>query len=243
MATQKPISTISYNTEAFLREKLDTWVQSHIIQAYQYIKHKGEDGDKDHIHVRVEPNKKLDPMDLTESLKEFVKDNDKPLGVRPWRSSKEEDWFLYAVHNSDYLALKYGGGEKGEKIPYTWQDIRVSADYDVEIAFTRALASMQHSTVNMAKQLSQGANPIELIMTGENVYMVNALARALASNDYERLARENRALKLKLNSLISEIERYGKKLGIYVFDDGERFYLSTVDHSTGEIIDSEDESR
>ena len=43
MATQKPISTISYNSESFLKEKLDIWLSAHIIQAYQYIFHKGED--------------------------------------------------------------------------------------------------------------------------------------------------------------------------------------------------------
>lgn len=118
VATQKPISTISYNSREFLLEKLNLWVEQHLIQTYQVIFHKGEDGDKDHAHVRIEPNKKLDPMDLTEKLKEFVQDNDKPLGVRPWRPSQEEDWFLYAVHDSQYLKLKYKSGEKGEKLPY-----------------------------------------------------------------------------------------------------------------------------
>lgn len=103
MATQKPISTISYNSESFLKEKLDIWVKAHIIQAYQYICHKGEDGDKDHIHLRIEPNKKLDPMDLADELKEFIQGKDKPLGVRPFRPSKEEDWFMYVVHDAEYL--------------------------------------------------------------------------------------------------------------------------------------------
>ena len=92
MATQKPISTISYNTEAFLHEKLEIWLNAHIIQAYQYICHKGEDGDKDHIHLRIEPNKKLDPMDLQDQLKEYQIGCEKPLGCRPFRPSKEEDW-------------------------------------------------------------------------------------------------------------------------------------------------------
>ena len=118
MATQKPISTISYNSEAFLKEKLNEWYKDHIIQAYQYICHKGEDGDKDHIHLRIEPNKRVDPMALTEQLKEFEIGKIKPLGIRPWRASKEEDWFLYAVHDKDYLKLKYGGFQKFEKLPY-----------------------------------------------------------------------------------------------------------------------------
>ena len=94
MATQKPISTISYNTELFLKEKLDTWYEAHIIQSYQYICHKGEDGDKDHIHVRIEPNKRVDPMDLQVQLREFQIGKEKPLGCRPFRPSKEEDWFF-----------------------------------------------------------------------------------------------------------------------------------------------------
>ena len=95
MATQKPISSISYNTEAFLKEKLETWLSAHIIQSYQYICHKGEDGDKDHIHLRIEPNKKVDSMVFMEELREYVKGEDKPLGVRPFRPSKEEDWFFF----------------------------------------------------------------------------------------------------------------------------------------------------
>lgn len=79
MATQRPISTISYNTEAFLKEKLDTWFEAHIIQAYQYIKHKGEDGDKDHIHLRIEPNRRLDPMELVDALKEHIPGEKKPV--------------------------------------------------------------------------------------------------------------------------------------------------------------------
>ena len=149
MATQKPISTISYNSEPFLKEVLDSLFKAHIIQAYMYIKHKGEDGDKDHIHLRLEPNKKLDPMDIQTQLREFTPDNDLPLCCRPFRPSKEEDWFLYVVHDPIYLKLKYGGGEKGEKLPYRWQDIVVSPFYDCEIAFIRSKAFLEHTSVNI----------------------------------------------------------------------------------------------
>lgn len=198
MATQKPISTISYNTEPFLREKLDSWVSAHIIQAYQYICHKGEDGDKDHIHLRIEPNKKLDPMDLMEQLKEFPFGCKKPLGCRPFRPSKEEDWFLYAVHDEQYLSLKYGGAEKGEKLPYSWESIIVPEYYDLECAFIRAKASLKHSSVNMASRLQQGESALDLVLQGENVYLVNGLMRALAGTDYQRLAQENAELSRRL---------------------------------------------
>lgn len=222
MATQKPLSTISYNSEAFLKEKLDAWVKAHIIQAYQYICHKGEDGDKDHIHLRIEPNKKLDPMTLQEELREFVMGNNKPLGVRPFRPSKEEDWFLYATHDATYLKMKYGGGEKGEKLPYSWEDIKASEFYDVEVAFIRAKAYLEHSSVNMAAKLQNGISPMELIGTGENVYVVNALMRALASSDYQRVSNELSTTKQELLEVYSAIEEYGL---VVLLDENGRMYL------------------
>lgn len=209
MATQKPISTISYNSEIFLKEKLDNWIKAHIIQTYMYICHKGEDGDKDHIHVRIEPNKKLDPMDLQAQLIEYKIGNDKPLGCRPFRPSKEEDWILYAVHDETYLKLKYSGGEKGEKLPYKWQDIVVSEFYDMEIAFIRAKSYLEHTTVNMAARLQNGENPMNLLLTGENVYTVNAIMRTLQSNDYHRVTKELQSVQAHLNMLIDAVNDYG----------------------------------
>lgn len=206
MATQSPISTISYNSEAFLREKLECWLKAHIISAYQYICHKGEDGDKDHIHLRIEPNRRLDPMELKEALREYPAGCDKPLGCRPFRPSKEEDWILYAVHEASYLALKYGGAEKGEKLPYEWTDIRVPDDYDMEIAYIRAMAYMKHSSVGMATRLRQGESPLSMVLQGENVYLVNALARAMESNDYMRLAKELSDLREYVDALHKALE-------------------------------------
>lgn len=209
MATQRPISTISYNTEAFLREKLENLLKAHIIQSYQYICHKGEDGDKDHIHLRIEPNKRIDPMDIKEMFNEYEMGKEKPRGVRPWRPSKEEDWILYAVHDPEYLKLKYGGGDKGEKIPYQWQDIQAPFDYDVEVAFVRAKASLTHSSVNLASRLQNGNKPIDLILEGENPYIVNSLMHAVAGSDYSRLQAEYSALSNQMNALVVAIQDLG----------------------------------
>lgn len=209
MATSKPISTISYNTESFLREKLESWYHAHIIQSYQYICHKGEDGDKDHIHLRIEPNKKLDPMDLQTELREFQFGHDKPLGCRPFRPSKEEDWFLYVVHDAQYLKLKYGGGEKGEKLPYKWQDIKASEYYDVEISFIRAKSYLEHTSANMASKLQKGENPMNLILEGENVFHVNAIMRALSSNDYQRLVQDFVETDKRLKAILKAIDEFG----------------------------------
>lgn len=212
MATQKPISTISYNTESFLREKLEAWHKAHIIQSYQYICHKGEDGDKDHIHVRLEPNKRIDPMELQDALREFQLGKDKPLGVRPFRPSKEEDWLLYAVHDADYLRYKYSGGENYEKMPYKWQDIKAPEDYDVEVAFLRARSKLEHTAGNIASRMQQGDNPMKLITGGENVYIVNAVMRALQVTDYARIAEELRETRDRLENLEKAIKSYGFRI-------------------------------
>lgn len=218
MATSQPISTISYNSEAFLKEKLDAWVKAHIIQAYMYICHIGEDGDKNHIHLRIEPNKKLDPMDLTDELQEYQIGQKKPLGCRPWRQSVEEHWILYVVHDKEYLDWKYGGGEKGEKLPYDWQKIVVSEGYDMEIAFIRAKQMMKHTSTNMANKLQHGERALNLVLQGENVYNVNAVLRTLQTTDYERVCEELERTKDMLHSLEEAIDDMG--LAVLLNEDG-----------------------
>lgn len=208
MATQKPISTISYNSEAFLREKLQAWYEAHYIQAYQYILHKGEDGDKDHIHLRVEPNKKLDPMELTDELKEYVLGSEKPLGCRTWRPSKEEDWLLYALHDEQYLKSKYISDEK-EKLPYSLENVQVSELYDLETMYIRAKSKLEHTSQSLAVKLRSGSDPMELILGGENVFTVNAINRALVGNEYNKLARELQELKNEYNDLYDAIIEAG----------------------------------
>lgn len=188
--TSKPISTISYNSEKFLHEVLERWRKDHIIQTYMYICHTGEDGDKDHIHVRIEPNKKLDPMDLSDELQEFDPNHEKPLGCRPFRPSKEEDWFLYAYHDPDYLKIKYKGGEPGEKLFYDYHKIVVPDNYDLDVAIVRARSHMDHTTSKMAERMATGTTPLQLISEGENVFEVNAIHKALTQNDYDRMRHE-----------------------------------------------------
>lgn len=227
MATQNPISTISYNTEEFLREKLDSWVDAHIIQAYQYICHVGEDGDKNHIHLRLEPNKRVDPMDLTDALREFVMGGQKPLGVRPWRPSKEEDWYLYVVHDEEYLRRKYGGGEKGEKIPYNYTAIQVSDGYDLECAFIRARATLEHTQESIADKLRKGANPLDLVMQGgNNAFVVSNLTRLLRDTDYSRLAKEYERLEVMFDTLCGKLHDVG--IGVYI-DENDNITLGEAD--------------
>ena len=207
MATSKPQSTISYNTEAFLKEHLDDWVKGHLIQAYQYICHVGEDGDKDHIHVRIEPNKSIDVMNLSDALKEYVQGEEKPRGVRPWRPSKEEDWFMYVVHDPEYMRLKYGEGEKGEKLPYEWTSIVTPEDYDLQVAFLRAKSALSRSAPNMAKRITEGEKPVNLVLEGRNPFAVNAVMNLVKTNDYTRLQDEYKVLSERYDDLNDRFEK------------------------------------
>lgn len=228
MATQKPISTISYNTEPFLREKLDNWFNAHIIQAYTYILHKGEDGDKDHIHLRIEPNKKLDPMTLAEELQEYVIGEKKPRGVLTFRSSKEEDWILYALHDKDYMKLKYPG-DKGEKIPYKWEDIKCSERYQVETVYIRARQSLSHSSANLMERIQNGEKATKLIQLGENPYVVNALINATRTNEFTAMQGKITELNeqvFKLQETLDDIQQAIDSYGLVLLvDENGKSYL------------------
>lgn len=109
MRTTKPISTISYNTPAFLELKLNELITSGKIQFWAFIKHKPEDdeaGKKEHIHVYIEPAKMLQTVELQPFFKQFIDFDIKPLGCIPFISSKFDPWCLYALHDKRYLASK-----------------------------------------------------------------------------------------------------------------------------------------
>lgn len=234
MATQTPISTISYNSKSFLLEKLETWLKAHIIQAYQVIYHRGEEGDKDHFHVRLELNKRVDQMNLTDGLKEYVSNNSKPLGCRPWRPSKEDDWILYAVHDPDYLRLKYGGVENHEKIEYPWTDIIASEGYDVETAYIRARSSLKRTPPNLVKQLQSGKTAVSLIQEGGNPFVVQNILRMLSGSDYERLTEEFH----RLQDYVYQLEAAIRKQGFTVCEE-KNGHIVLIQEETGvdDVVD------
>lgn len=239
MATQKPTSNISYNTEAFLREKLDTWVKGHDIQGYMYIYHIGEeDGDghkdKDHIHLYVIPNKKLDMMDYSERLVEYVLGEDKPRRVKAWRPSKIEDWLLYVVHWPPYMKIKYPN-DKGEKIEYSWEDIKCSDTMDIENEWRRALIYMQHSVQSLVFDLERGVNPIDLVKKGENPFTVSNLVKLMSDSDYSRLLRDYQLLVAQFQSLRKELHSIGTD---FYFDENNVCHLSKAQITQQSVFDT-----
>lgn len=109
MRTSGPISSISYNTIPFLKEVLDSLIDSKDIEFYFFIWHKGEDdeaGEKDHIHVYVEPAHIINTVDFKELFKEVDPKHEKPLGTIIWKKSNFMNAYMYFLHDKAYLAFK-----------------------------------------------------------------------------------------------------------------------------------------
>lgn len=108
MKTSKSISTISYNTEDYLKSIIDKWRKAGIIEFAMWIRHEPEaDEKKAHYHVFIKPAKLIQTMDLENDSMEFDPQNpEKPLKMISFRTSKENDWVLYGIHDKDYLAEK-----------------------------------------------------------------------------------------------------------------------------------------
>ena len=107
MNTSKSISTISYNSEDFLLLKLKELYNNRMISDYMYILHSPEDDElKFHIHLWIQPNKKIDTVELQEMFKEVDPNNPKPLGCIDFRKSDIDNWILYNQHFRPYLVSK-----------------------------------------------------------------------------------------------------------------------------------------
>lgn len=188
-------------------------IDSHTIQSYMYIFHYGEEGDKDHIHLRIIPNKTLDVMDIIDYLKEYdPKHPDFP--IKPYQdgvfdNSPEADWLLYVVHNPDYLRMKYKNKEKGEKIPYKWENIVASEGVPVESLYIRALSSMEHLSPAICKALSNGKSPYQMIMEGENPFKVNSINMAINNERYQIVKNDYDKLYKEYNDLYNAVLKYG----------------------------------
>lgn len=166
MRTTKPFSTISYNTEQFLTEKLNELVKKRVIKFWAFIEHiPEEDEKKKHKHLYMVPNGQLD----TDQLDEFFREIDleditrPPLGIKMIVSSKWDDWYLYSCHDSAYLATK----GQSRKYHYTQDDFKVSDDDD----FTELRHTIDRTkyakTLDFVEKVKGGASLIDLVMSGQ----------------------------------------------------------------------------
>lgn len=166
MRTSKPIATISYNSEQFLKERLNELMRNHKISDYIYIRHHAEEDEKkEHIHLWIKPNTLLDTMSLQEHFKELdMKNPTKPLKCIDFVTSKVDDWILYNQHYKPYLASK---GES-RKYHYTHDDFHYADEDTFEDLYNHAFKGSEWAKRNqILEALDKGQlNPTRLILNG-----------------------------------------------------------------------------
>lgn len=150
MKTSKAFSTISYNSEGFLVATLQRLVDTRKIDFFAFVEHfPEEDETKKHKHLYIVPNGKTDTDQVRTELLEVDISNPlaKPLGCMPCKSSKFADWYLYALHDSNYLASK----GQSRKYHYSKGDFIVSdGDY-----FNEEIHTIDHTKYNRFNELKR----------------------------------------------------------------------------------------
>lgn len=107
MKTKRPIASISYLTHSYLELCLNKAISEKVICFWAYIPHfADEDGNgKEHSHVFVIPTSIVDTDTFRDRFIEIVPCS-LPLRTMNWFPSKFDDWYLYSLHDVDYLTLK-----------------------------------------------------------------------------------------------------------------------------------------
>jgi hypothetical protein len=111
--------------------------------------------EKDHKHVYIIPNGKIDTMQVGKLMIEpDVNNPSKPLKCMDFRSSKEDEWFLYNSHDPDYCRTKFLVRE----FVYALPDFVSSDDDETELKWNRAFHESDYMKnqrmLNMLKEHS-----------------------------------------------------------------------------------------
>lgn len=164
MKTSKPFSTISYNSPDFLNQKLGELVARRQIDFYAWVLHyPEEDETKEHKHLYIVPNGRIDTDQVLDYLLEIdPKKPDKPLKCMRPHSSKFADWYLYALHDTAYLASK----GQARKYHYVIDDVQTAdRDYLLEEIHTIDFAKLNR--FNALRDAAVSGMPFEtLLMNG-----------------------------------------------------------------------------
>lgn len=179
MVTRSAISTISYNSFDFLVQELNSLVNERIIEFWCFIEHlPEEDETKVHKHVYLIPSTTIDTFTLGNRLKEIDINNPglPPLGCMLWRKSKFVDWYLYSLHDADYLVTKnesrkyhYARTELICPDPDSLNELVHSSDFSQYKKFANFRESVS-SGVSFADLVKNGFVPIPQIYQWSRAY-------------------------------------------------------------------------
>lgn len=163
MNTCKPISTVTYNTNEFLVHQLDILLKTHVIDYYMFINHLGEPDqygdDKDHTHLFILPNHRINTADIDDLLIEPVEGN-LPLRNISWSTSKNDDWILYNLHDPAYLLTKF----ETRKYQYSYDDLKSSNENDLRRRYRCAYQSSGYAKMKNLYQYAVSGGSIEELM-------------------------------------------------------------------------------
>lgn len=167
MNTRKWLSNISFNTPEWLKFTLERLRHDGLIDFWLFVPHKPEEekdvlaNKKEHIHLMFIPSKMIQTKTIDDEFNEYdPKMPDKPRRLtQVWHTMKDSnfaDWWLYSLHDRDYLRMK--GLER--QYHYSIKDAVCSDDnslerlisfidlgevYRKEIVFTAAAQGMSYS--------------------------------------------------------------------------------------------------
>lgn len=165
MVTRSAISTISYNSDYFLYRELSALVVERVIEFFAFVNHlPEEDEKKEHKHLFIIPSSNLDTFTLQKRLQEIDLQNPTmpPLGCILFKHSKFADWYLYCIHDIDYLASK----NEMRKYHYTIDDIvSNSADYLNELVHSSDFSKYK-TFAKLRDAVSSGVSFRELVYNG-----------------------------------------------------------------------------
>ena len=166
MRTSKELSTISYNTETFLKNKLDELITSKVLYFYAYIRHKPEDdeaGNKVHFHVYMKPYQILQTAELeTEFIEYDPKKPKTPRRCIEIRLSKFNDIYLYGLHDKYYLASK----NQSRKYEYKHKNWITSDDLSFQV-WAKSIDMLEFSPYKaMDKAIKDGLTWREWVRRG-----------------------------------------------------------------------------
>lgn len=200
MKTIKPIGTISYNTEQYLSKLLDELFYTGAIEDYRFIKHYGEGpGLKDHFHVMIFPNGRLDTYELRKRFDEPDQKSEVPLRCMPFRYSEPLNWILYVLHDEEYLKAhprEDDSDNEGYVYRYEISDIISKFPELLERDSRKAYNIRNNATQKALKMASNGYRYYEIL--SEIPYINPVALKAILSGLYEdiqQLPNNNRNIK------------------------------------------------
>ena len=179
MKTSKPFSTISYNTADFLTVKLNDLVNRRKLAFWAYVEHLPEEDEKKaHKHLYIVPNGQINTDEvLLDILVEYdAAHPEKPLGCVGVKSSKFYDWYMYSIHDVDYLSSK----GQSRKYHYRREEVACSdTDYLNEeihqmdmskLSKVKALNEAIRNNVPFEELLMRGQIPVQQVYAFQKTY-------------------------------------------------------------------------